>query len=136
MFVYRVQWPGSESDPSTLPVFLKALKVCPYFERLALVIKEGGWKRSTVNYTPLQDAIFPFVKETHHLVALCLGGFPIDPYPFVVQQQLIKEIVPNRPAFWFHLGPMLPEASDLSVPRIHFNGIVNPINPFDAPPRF
>ena len=54
MFVYRVQWPGSESDPSTLPVFLKALKLCPYFEILDLVIKDYRWNpSSTVIYTPL-----------------------------------------------------------------------------------
>lgn len=133
MYIYRVQCSELQSDLSTLPVFLKALKCCPYFERLALVVKEDGRKRSTVNYTPLEDAILPFVKQTTQLVALCLVGILIE--PFYVQQQLIKEIVPNRPAFWFHLGPELPEASDLSVPRIHFNGIVDPINPYCVPPR-
>ena len=55
MFIIsRVQWSELQSDLSTLPVFLKALKLCPYFEILDLVIKDYRWKpSSTVIYTPL-----------------------------------------------------------------------------------
>lgn len=88
-------------------------------------------------YTPLQESILLFVKQMPHLVALCLTGFPID-HTFV-EQQLIDQMAPekeNRPAFWFHLGENLPKGSDLSIPRTHFDGIVNPIDPYEAPPCF
>jgi len=67
-----------------------------------------------------------------HLIALCLAGFPFD--ASVVEQQLAAEIVPTRKAFWFHLGMELPEVNDLTVPRIHYEGIVNPV--VCAPPNF
>ena len=132
MLIYRIEWPKLHKDLSNLPFFFRTLKICKNLERVALVTEAR--KRSSMYYTPLQDSILPFVKGSPNLAALCLVGFPID--PFVVQQQLIKEIVPNRPAFWFHLGLELPEASDLSVPRIHFNSIVDPVNPYEAPPHF
>ena len=134
MFISRIKWPKLQNDHCNLPVLLKTLKLAPRFERLALVAKAK--ECNPIQYTLLQDAIFPFVKETPNLVALCLVGLPIDPYPFVVKKKLIKEIVPSRPAFWFHFGSELPKASDLSVPRIHFNGIVDPIHPYETPPRF
>ena len=134
MFICRIQCPKLQKYLIALPDLLKALKLCPYFERLALVADADDWKRSHIRCTSLQKSILPFVKETPHLVALCLVGFPID--PVVVQQQLIKEIVIDRPAFWFHVGPKLPKASDVSIPRVHYEGIVHPNDPFFAPPRF
>jgi len=92
------------------------------------------WLLSPIHYNPLQDVILPFVKETTHLVALCLVGLPID--PLILEQQFIKNITPDRPAFWFYVGSELPEAKDHTIPRIHYEGIVNPNNPYGAPPGF
>ena len=81
-----------------------------------------------------KDSILPFVKGSPHMVALCLVGLPIDPR--IVEQQFIRNINPDRPAFWFYVGSELPEAKDHTIPRIHYEGIVNPNNPYDAPPSF
>lgn len=116
---------------SNLPYFFEALKRCPTLERVVLYAEEdNSWNRSPIQN--VEDSILPFVKGTSHLVALCLAGLPIN--PSVVEQQLM-EIVPICKAFWFHVGPGLPEQSDMSVPRIH-DGLVNPIDPYDAPPQF
>ena len=118
-----------------MPFFLRALKVCTHFERLVLCVDADDWSREPSYYAPLQDSILLFVKEMPHLVALCLTGFPID-HTFVEQLLSDQTEKESRPAFWFHLGPKIPKASDLSIPRIHFDGIVDPIDPFEAPPRF
>ena len=124
-----------QTDLFQLPPFFKALKPCQNLERLVLFAQTDPLKRSPDRYDKqLQDSILPFVKEMPHLVALCLAGFPID--SSVVEEQFMAEVVPDLPSFWFHLGPTLPKASDISVPRIHHEGIVYPIDPFDAPPHF
>ena len=132
MFISRIKWPKLQNDHCNLPVLLKTLKLAPRFERLALVAKAK--ECNPIYYTLLQDAIFPFVKETPNLVALCLVGLPID--PLILEQQFIQNINPDRPAFWFYVGSKLPEAKDHTIPRIHYEGIVNPNNPLDTPPRF
>jgi len=82
----------------------------------------------------MQYATTYFVKGMPNLIALCLTGFPIDQSE--LGDQFTAEIVPDRPDLWFHFGSELPKASDLSIPRIHYDGIVNPINPYYCPPRF
>jgi len=99
-----------------------------------LYAAKNNLERGPVYNAPLQDAILPFVKGMPHLQALCLVGFPID--ASVVGVQLMTKIVPDRPAFWFNFSQELPKASDLSIPRIHYEGIVNPINPYYCPPPF
>jgi len=124
-----------QTDLSQLPTFFKALKPCQNLERLVLFAQGDILNRSPDRYVKqLQDTILPFVKEMPHLVALCLARFPID--SSVIEEQFMAEVVPDRPSFWFHLGADLPKASDISVPRIHHEGIVYPIDPFDAPPHF
>jgi len=90
------------------------------------------WSREPSYYAPLQDSILPFVERMPHLVVLCLAGLPFD--ASVVEQQLVAEILPTRKAFWFHFGKELPKVNDLTVPRIHYEGIVNPV--VRAPPKF
>ncbi len=136
LFINRVQWPSLQEDLSQFPSFFKALKRCPTLKRLVLVAGNDEFERDPACYAPLQKAIVSFVKGMPNIVALCLTGFgfPID--DSVVEDQLTAEIVRNRPGFWFHVGSYLPIESDLSVPRIHYDGIVNPMNPYNTPPRF
>ena len=72
-----------------------------------------------------------------HLQALCLAVFWLDPI-FIeeAKRRVFEEILPVRPSFWFHLGHTLPKENDPSIPRIHYDQIVNPLNYFDAPPSF
>ena len=95
---------------------------------------KDNWKRDPIYNAPLQDAILHMVKGMPQLVALCLAGFPID--ESVVEDQLIRDAVPDRHSFWFHLGSELPKASDMSLPRVHYEGIVKPDPPCRAPPHF
>ena len=46
-----------------------------------------------------------------------------------------REIVSQRPFLWIHIGPRLLNATDPSVPKIHYNELVNPFDPYIAPPR-
>lgn len=117
--------------PIRLPSLFKTLKLCPKLERLVLFarLKEPY---NIIPYAPLQDSILPFVKRMPHLVALYLACFPFDVSD--VEQQLMTEIVPTRKAFWFHLGEYLLKVCDPTVPRIHYEGIVNPV--VCAPPTF
>lgn len=115
--------------------FLKALKLCPNFERLVLFAVKVSWDERSFAYSALlEDSVVKFAKGMPHLVALCLAGFPID--PTIIRQKLVNVIDPNRAAFRLYLGSELPKASDISVPRIHFDGIIDPIQPYYAPPSF
>jgi len=89
------------------------------------------------NYAALEDFLLHFVKEKAKLIALCLAGFQIDPSTTErVRQRLIKEILPLLSPFWFDLGPELPKVNDMTVPRVHYDGIINPVDAYFAPPRF
>ena len=125
-------WPSSQAE---LLLVLNALKRCPKFERLGLLVeKVHGW-HSSDDYTPLENSLVSFVKEMPHLVALCLAGLSID-LNGAVKRQLIDEVIPERPAFWCHLSHDLPSDNVPSVPKIHYEEIVNPIRAWDSPPRF
>ncbi len=100
-------------------------------------VNAEGCKRDLINYATLEDSLVSFAKKMTHLVALSLIGFQIDrPTAEHVHQRLLKEIIPLRPPFWFYLGPKLPEDNDTSVPRIHYEEMVNPIDAWNAPPQF
>ena len=72
-----------------------------------------------------------------NLVAFCFTGFDIQPFvQEAVRSRLSAEILPNRPSLWFYFGRVLPNANDPSVPRVHYDEIVNPIDPFNALPMF
>lgn len=71
-----------------------------------------------------------------HLVALGIFGFSVQFHPSaveVIQRRLTGEVLPPRNAFWFHLGENLTEENDTSVPQIHYDEIVDPIDPFLFP---
>ena len=130
---HRLQWRFSQNRSSDLASFLNALKCCPQIERLVLYVENEGCLRLH-SYAPLEDCLVPFVKKMPRLVALCLVGFRMD--PSAVKKQLLEEVSPDRPAFWFHLGPDFPEYNDPSVPKIHYDEIVKPLSAYDSPPRF
>ena len=45
-------------------------------------------------------------------------------------------IIPNRPAFWYHVDKDLPNVNDPTVPRFHYDEIVGPLNYFEVSPNF
>ncbi len=81
--------------------------------------------------------LVPFVTKMTRLVCLCLVGFDCDPSEVQqLNQRFTREILPNRPEFWFYVGPQLPEGNDQTVPRVHYDEIICPIDAFRAPPIF
>lgn len=113
------------------------LENCPRLQRLALIVNLDGHQRDFNNYAEMGDFLVDFVKKKEHLIALCLAGFEIDPTTVEhLRKRLADEILPRRQPFWFNLGPQLPKVNDTSVPRMHYDEIVKPIDPYYAPPRF
>jgi hypothetical protein len=45
-----------------------------------------------------------------------------------LKQKFDEFIIPIRPAFWCHVANDFPQATDPTVPRIHYDQIVCPIN--------
>jgi len=83
-----------------------------------------------VNCVELEEFVVEFAKGMVHLVCLGFFGFRFDSSAAeVIEKRLTEEVVPLRPAFWFHLGRRLPNENDDSVPRVHYEGIVNLCDP-------
>ena len=54
-----------------------------------------------------------------------------------LNQKFYDLIIPSRPAFWYHIGDNLSYLdADPTVPRIHYEEIVCPMNYFEIPPNF
>ena len=115
---------------------LKALTECEMLERLVFYEEEGC--QSAWEGEPFKDTVVKFTTAMKLLVALCfvtpilLDRTTVDD----VVAELNHYVVPQRPAFWFHFGSSLPRANDPSVPRIHYDEIVCPINYYDMAPDF
>ena len=131
-FFNSLNWKFLQISPAELLSFLNALKSCNKFERFGLLI--GNELNSSDHYAPLENSLVKFVKEMPHLVALCLAGLAID-CNGAVKRRLIEEVLPERPAFWCHLSRNLP-SDDPSIPKIHYEDIVYPMEEWYSPPRF
>ncbi len=108
----------------------------PCLERLVLIAKRPCYQQNRLHPTLLEDFLFSFVSQMKNLAALCLVGFEMDPIVLAgVKQRLKQEILRVRPSLWMHIGPELPNATDPSVPKIHYDDIVNPFDPYCAPPK-
>lgn len=131
-------WLGQ--DKIDLPIFFKDLiRCCPNLEKLSLYVPKEGWEHnSAIDCSQIQESILSFVKRMGHLVHLSLSYFPFD--VTVIQEQLIKEILPSRPAFWASLSPSveIAKTNDLSVSSIHYDGVnfIDLGDPYYFPPRF
>ncbi len=138
LFHNRLEWNYRTGDAPHVPLFLKALLKCStHFERLALIDKDNGCELHPNNPFEQLNSLLSFVSKMTHLVAFCLVGFQIDRKVVeVIKQRLTDEILPDRSAFWFHVGPELPKGNDLSVPRVHYDEVINPIDAYYAPPKF
>ena len=78
-----------------------------------------------------------FVADMERLVAFCLAGIRIDPdIAQIVVQRLTDEILPLRPALWFHLGKDVPQVGDPCVPRVHYDEILKRVKPHKVLPTF
>lgn len=126
-----------EKNSSSLVLsILKVLTECEMLERLVFYEEEGcqpAWEGE-----PLKDAVVKFATAMKFLVALCFVT------PILLDRAIVNEVVaelkdhvvPKRSAFWFHFGSSLPRANDPSVPRVHYDEIVCPLNYYDMAPDF
>ncbi len=117
----------------SLPIF-DALLACPTLERLVLFEEEGPdlpWSDKK-----LQDILYQFATSMKHLIAFCfVSASPFEPGAVAeIKQKFNDDIIPIRPAFWFHIDQFLPGVNDPTVPRIHYDEIVCPINYFEVSP--
>jgi len=139
---YRLEWDESKhglNHAGNASQFLFVLRHCretlPKLERLVLVNSSGAVRNPA--HSGLEALLVAFVEGMPDLVALCLVGFQIDRMAInAINRRLTGDIVPLRPALWFHVGQELPKTNERSVPKIHFDEIVNPLDKFHAPPHF
>ena len=90
---------------------------------------------------PLESQeLFKFVNDMPHLVCFCFITtiFELERgFLAKLKSKFDEYILPIRPAFWYHVGHSLPEPTNPTVPRIHFDEIVSPIRYFEMlPPDF
>ena len=85
----------------------------------------------------LGQLLIEFLSKMKCLIIFSFTGYNIQPdVQEAVRAHVAAEIRPDRPSFWFHLGKSLPKANDPDVPRIHYDEIVKPTDPFHALPQF
>ena len=124
-----LEWFNLQDNSSETLLFLQTLLKCStHLERLLLHDLCG---KSRFNFRQscsiLEDPLVHFALEMKNLVALCLAGLRFDSAVAAkVRERVVNEILPLRPSFWFYLDYDLPEGNDPTVPRIHYDEIVNP----------
>ena len=129
-----------ENDSAVEDFLTNLLKCSSHLKRLVLD-DQRDYDRDTPAHHPhydMGDFLFNFISKMELLVALCFTSFRVHPDVFKeLNRRVTEEIVPLRPpSFWFHLGPKPSNANDHSVPRIHSDEIVHPIDWFYSPPKF
>ena len=125
-----------------LEEFLEAAQHCSLLEKLMIIKDEDRrsfqmiyFRNYSDHWDPLNsDVVVRFVSSAQHLIALCLidecfSQSAIDG----VSQRLKNEILPSRPAFWFHIGLQLPSSVDDTVPRIYHESLINPLEAYSFP---
>lgn len=86
---------------------------------------------------PLADTIVQFALKMPHLICLSLTFYSLNNCELIeqVNRRMEEEVLPARPALWFHMDDDIPEASDYFVPAVHYQEIIFNNN-FDPPPTF
>ncbi|XP_046443824.1 uncharacterized protein LOC124193876 isoform X3 [Daphnia pulex] len=134
---FRLQY-AYEYEGEIMPnrAVLNTLLDCKRLERIVLYEEDGPnipWKSQE-----LQDVLLKFVSSMPNLVCFCfITASEIEPGTVAELKKKFDElIVPIRPAFWYHVDQSLPRATDPTVPRIHYDQIVSPINYLEMSPEF
>lgn len=135
----RFQFTGFEGFTSSqlwIAMF-DALVKCKRLERLVL-FEEESYDPRPWSDEGLEDILYGFVSSMERLVAFCF--ITAVPLPQCtrdeIKRRFLEKLIPIRPAFWFHFDTAIPPANDSTIPRIHYDEIVCPINYFEAPPKF
>ena len=104
-----------------------------------LVLYEEEWTNRPWGEEKLQDILYDFVERMKRLVAfyfISASGFELEDTVAELKRKFDDLIIPNRPAFWYHVDKDLPNVIDPTVPRIHYDEIVGPLNYFEISPNF
>ncbi len=124
---YDSRCEGENSNRAVLNALLDSKRL----ERIVLYEEDGEEDDSKFPWKSqeLQDVLFKFVSSMPDLV--CFFFFTaseIEPGTVAKLKQKFDEfIIPIRPAFWCHVDRTLPRAMDPTVPRIHYDQIVCPM---------
>jgi len=128
---FRLKWSHKEDvyAEATLQI-LKAIRTeCVQLERLVL-IDDGIAKLPGWNPPPdFADFIVDFASKMANLSCFCITFNQIDADLMNgIKQRVDDEVVTMRCSLWFHLGRVIPKASDVGVPSIHYHQIVEPVS--------
>jgi len=127
---------GISSLLHLLEALLESSKNLKYFERLVLMVYSRNRYYAFDRNAQFEELIVKFAKGMKKLVCLGIFGFPFKRSSVrLIQQKLRKEVLPLRPTFWFRVGNELPVENDTSVPRIHYDEMVRPIDRYHVPPN-
>lgn len=123
-------------NTSEIETLLKGLVITsPGLKRLVLYAKGPCHQPNEEDSSQLEDFLLSFVSEMKDLVALCLAGFQMNSDALVVVKKKLNDvIIPVRPAFWYYIGKELPSPTNSSIPRMHYDEMVNPYDPYYTPP--
>ena len=124
-----VVWDETQGPAPVSRLVLDALLACPRLERLVLI---NGLPNVQLEF------LYQFAKNMEHLIAFCFISFQIKASAIAELNHKFDDlIIPSRPAFWYYIGNDLNNlVSDPTVPRIHFDEIVYPIDYYQVPPNF
>lgn len=135
---FRLKWNYQYEDflGTILSLLSAILKESVLLERLVL-IDGGPSNSSSYTYLPgLDDAFVNFAAKMTHMTCCCITSNQIDSdHMKAIKQRVEEEVLPERPSLWFHMGRTVPEASDTTMPPIHYCQIVDPQS-FDMPRVF
>lgn len=125
--MYRLHYEKIHHDQEPL---LNSLLACPRLERLVLI--DGYMPNDQL------ESLYQFVKNMKHLVAFCFVSNLIDENNIPeLNQKFHDNVTPSRPAFWHCIDNSLISLDERpTVPQIHMDEIVSPVNFFEIPPNF
>ena len=86
---------------------------------------------------PLADFVVKVALKMERLTCLSLTLYELKESKLIeeVNQRMAEEVLLGRPALWFHFNSNFADASDPSVPAVHFHEMII-TNNFDPPPEF
>ncbi len=111
------------------------LNNCPDLKRV-FIADNSSWRICDV-LSDLEAILFDFVSKLENLDVFCLVGFPVHAdVEENFSRRVTTEVIPKRPAFWFHFGNSAPKVNDPNIPRMVSNSLVHITDRYLVPPKF
>lgn len=123
-----------KGNASHVMLILKSFLRCSsHLERISLEL-ECATDPTDQDYL-LEDFLVKFILKMKHLNCLSLTFAQLDPTLILkVRQRIVTEVLPTRPALWFHLDGEIPDGADPCVPLVHYHEMIH-TNYFEPPPK-